>query len=497
MQSSAIWRPRSKFIITVLEPTDIHIVEQTFRKIWTEYKLLNLVIVTKINQTWNIFGFNPYYENFLENLTGKDVFYNKLTNLNGYILNILMTRDEDVTKLIVEQLEGNHTTYKGKDGNFVMSILAKSNASYNVTNLHQLLGNDNPWRPINKGLLEHEKARIIRQYDADFILDSQAIMIHNMTEFLYPHSRDDTVFLVPKAKILSQYKQLSKIFQEGFSYILLFFIVGVPLIWFVFKLLHMRLKKESVPILKTFVEILLNNLRIALGSCMNRLPNNFFEKVFIIFLLFCNLIIGSYFQSILASILTVSTHEPQINTIKDLADSSLRPVGVPGDMAEVSEVLRVTGHEKLIPKLALLPLSLYYIHYRDFPTNACGFSNYDRMSMAAKIRPVLHVVQEHVVPTYLSFEVVAGSPYYDLFDRYILRILEAGLYDLWKNSYTFQFVIKIGIIDYDAEKGGYKDLTMKQFYGAYWILFIGWTTSSLFFAIEICYYRMKSGRLTG
>lgn len=472
------------------DSTEERTIKDIFRFIWS-YKILNAIIVVPFDNTIRIIGFNPYFDNYYQDLNSKNVFYNKLSNINGYTINVLMTRDEDITKLTVLQ-EGNVTKYGGKDGNLIMSLIEHGNATYNVTNLSKILGDNNPWRPINRGSMEEMKIPIIKQYDVDIILDSQELIVNNATEYMYPHARDDIVFLVPKAKLRSQYSQLSKIFREGFAVILLFFIIICPIVWFIFKFIHSKISKERLDYIKTLIKITLNNLRIVLGSSIHKIPKVFIENIFVIFLFFCNLIINSYFQSILASILTVSTHEPQINTIRDLANSDCRPLGVPGVINETAEVLKVIGQENLIPKLELLPPSKYYTHYKAFPSNLCALSNYDRMTMAVTIRPVLHVISESIVPTYMSFHVVQGSPYYDLLDGHILRILESGLYDMWKRTTFYHYVLMFGINDEGMEKGGYKDLTIHQFRSIFCLFGIGLGISFIVFLCELyCGYYNK------
>lgn len=263
LNQTSIWRPRSKIAVVLKYYTNQQDIEEIFQYVW-KIKILNLIIATNIDNRINILGFNPYFKNYFQNLTIKDAFYNKMVDLNGYVLKLLLVRDEDITKLPIVKI-GNLTFYGGKDGNVIMSIIKLIRAKFKVTNLSELFGLDNPWRPMNRNRdLDYLKYKIIETTEADFFLDSQELFVQNFTENLYPHSRDDTVIILPKANIRSQYKQFLKIFNKGFSVIIISFTLVSPVIWYLLRLTETKITnfRDRNNIVLTF----LDTLKLFLGK---------------------------------------------------------------------------------------------------------------------------------------------------------------------------------------------------------------------------------------
>lgn len=374
------------------------------------------------------------------------------------------------------------------------TIIKKSNATLKVFDLDIIFGIKNPWRPLNVGIMEHLKLPFINNNSIDFIMDSQDATISIATESLYPHSKDDWVAVLPTVRLKTQYTHICEIFLKGLGIMLLFFIFVCPLLWFVLHEIETRIIDQPTNNRLQFIFTkLFDNLRLVLGNCLHILPQNFTEKLFLICLLFCNLIINNYFQSILVSILTVNEFEPQINTLKELSESAVIVKAAPGMLQVMHDYFNQTGQYNLIKNVKPANMTFYYHIFENIfkiPTDAGIISNYDRAEFGVIQRPIFHLVRESFVPMYCSFHVSKGSPYKDMIQDYVTRVIEAGLYDLWKRQ-TFDVFLQRNLTDI-IDGGGFRTICLDKFRGSFYVLFAGFGLSFFVFVFEIICNRLSS-----
>lgn len=237
---------------------------------------------------------------------------------------------------------------------------------------------------------------------------------------------------------------------------------------------------------------MLQNFRLVLGTSLDTLTKTFVGNQFLIWLMYCNLIINSYTQSILASIMTVSNNEPELNTIRDVIQSKQKVLILDNFKAEAIEVLKATGQTELISKFVPYPDSMIAqftqkLDPRTMPKEVYATWNYDRLELAVILKPTLHMVREQLIPKYQAFQVVTNSPYHDILNKYILWILEAGLYDMWKRLNLHNIVLKLQGPAVDEENIHGIKLTLRHLKVPLYILLIGLSISFIVFLIEIAY----------
>lgn len=482
------WRLPKKIILVINHNVSQKEIESLFLFVW-KLKIVNIVIVAKINEEIIYAGFNPYLGQYFQNLTVGNLFHNKFSNMNGQMVNVFLVKREVFTKIRVYQVE-NETFYGGKDAMTIQSILLHLNASLNVVDLHKLYDLDNPWRPQNKYTKEHLKQPLLHKHDADLFFDSMIMEINKHTDLIYPHSRDDFCVLLPKAKHLSHYKHLSRLIKDGFYIFLIFFIICCPVVWFVLTICENRILaiKNKFSNIAIFSHIFLNNLRNCLGFSMHVIRINTSYNNLLMWLCFCNLIVNNYFQSILTSILVKTDKEPDINTIKELAESEyviLSPQ-ILIDLAVAS--LKALG--KPIPKFELASPRMFEVTYKKVDANTTVLLERDRLEASIKLCPIFHIVKEALIPNYFCFHVVRGSPYVEVMELYVPRIIEAGLYDFWKWQSAHAVYLKDGMCDAYFLQGEERDenfvvLSLYLLRGAFYLLFIGWSLAFFVFVIEI------------
>lgn len=458
-------------------------------------KILNLIIVVMIDNTPKVLGFNPYFETYFEDLTTKNMFQNKVNNINGHVLTLLQTRDDDPTK-VIEMTIDNKTVYSGKDSHILLNFLKYINANYIVVNVHKIYYLKNPWRMFNKGKgLDRLKGPIIQKHNADILMDAQELKKDNYLEFIYPHAKDDYVIVLSKSKKVSQLTELMRLIKNGFGYIIILFAIVCPLIWYGLVYIETKISTLTLTNQDTLALKLLNNLRLVLGSSLYCTSNRSTENMFILCLLYCNLIINSYFQSILSCILTISEHDPELDSVPDVINSGIKIYAWQGIIDESSVVLKATGHPELLKQFIPMVESQIPLKIKNVPVDPrkAITSNYDRAELVASLRPFAHIVKESLIPTFQAFQTVQGSPYYDVLNDYISRIIEAGLFNMWKRMTLHQYILYVGGPQFDDEevKEAYKSISFEQFKVSFYFLLIGLSLSYMVFIIEIIFFRVK------
>lgn len=489
LQQTILWKPRTKTILVLKKYESQKQIVDIFHLIWRR-KILNVVIVASIKGIPKVIGFNPYYDSFFEDLTEKDVFYNRLKNLNNYTFNVLLIREDDNTTTKLKTVN-NETVYGGKDGTLMSTIIEHINAKANVISLTKLYGEHNPWRYLNKGLLEYMKLPIIMKYKADFFLDTLEVFPNNDTEYLYPYSRDDVILIVPSAKLLSKDQQLFKIISNGFYYFLLFFVLVCPIIWYYINYCRFKFIDNTSSSNNSFSLILINNLGLLLGIGLNVIRKNIAENILISFLIFCDLIINCVFQSMLSSIMTVSDFEHEVNSLQDVIDYDPCKVIFTYDtiVKDLREILGITGQTALLHKFVMFTPTHAFLPFKKLPTG-CGTTNFEHAELSTRVREDFHPVKEHLVTAYIAFPVIKDSPYYDVLNKYVARLIESGLYKLWKHLTLYETLIELGGPE-ERETGGYKDISLYQVRAAMYMLIVGLVISIFVFIFELIYFGMK------
>lgn len=210
---------------------------------------------------------------------------------------------------------------------------------------------------------------------------------------------------------------------------------------------------------------------------------------FLLFLLYSNLIINNYFQSILSSILVVSSREPEIDTISDVISADIRPFLLDALKDEAIEVLKATGQTELIKKFQRTPDSwnnpfVQKMDYKIFPIGISGCWSMGRAELAKLLIPISHIVKEPLIPRFEAFQVVPESPYFNMLNKYILWIMESGLYHHWKDMTLYTIVLKAGgpIRKEIIEES--KQLTMKHLRIPFYLLGLGLAISFVVFIFE-------------
>lgn len=492
LKQTTIWRPRTKTVLALSKSADEETITEIFRLCW-QLKMLNTVAIAP-DENRTVVGFNPFANQFYQPLNDTEIFYDKLVNLYGFKVNILLTKPDDPAKVRVIQKANNETRYTGKDGMAILSILQRHNATYGVLNIHEKLGWNNPFRSLHRNAKDDVKQKIFKEHNIDLFFLSQEMMLNNnITEMIYPHSKDDWVFMVPRVGFISKSDQLLRFFHEGFTKFLIFFLLICPLIWFVIRVIEAWLKGQRHSKFASLVNLFFENFKMILGGSADAFFPNFTEKFFLIVLCSCYVVINNYFQSILVSIVTVQTRGHEVNTIDDMIASDFVATTVKNMMLDIAQHYNNTRQAGILKKLRLtqprsMPSSFLGIRKSFYP-NMSIIVNYDRAKMWTVTRPHFRICKESPLPAYISFQVVKDSPFFDLVAKSIPRFLETGLYQFWTAENLFLEILQEGIVydEEDQDNFDVKRLTLHQFRAGLYLLFLGLVLSTSVFIVELVY----------
>lgn len=172
----------------------------------------------------------------------------------------------------------------------------------------------------------------------------------------------------------------------------MFFAVVYPVVWSVMTLFQDFLGKNKLKKFHIFLDTFFDNFRLLLGFPIDPPRINSMHSYFLVCLLFSNLVVSNYFQSILKSILTVSDRESEINTVKDLVESGIHPYTPKAVAEQISHILTISG-SKYIPKFQVLQPRIFETKYKDLDKNFTVLLERDRSEVMQLICPIFHVMK--------------------------------------------------------------------------------------------------------
>lgn len=486
LEQTYVWKPLSKILLIFENDLERDTIVEMFRLMWKQ-RILNVVVISNNN----VIGFNPFFDNFYEILS-ENVFYDKLKNLNGFILNLLLRRPEDTSKVWMIR-EENKVKYLGKDGFMISSILGHINAKFNVIVIDQIYGKSvNPWRTTNYGMYEHMKKPIIENHSIDLFFDSTAMDVNDYTENLYPHAKDDLVIFLPKPKMIPQIQYLMILLRDVFSFTFVLFLLICPLVSFIFRIVANRIYgRRSVEV---FYNYIFRNLEILLGISTSSIPKFLTEKLLFFFILFCCLIVNTYFQSILKSILTISIQEPEIHTLKELSQSKIEIMCSKNLQAKIKKFFVGSVQMSQLPNF--VDLTWEQINNMSttgtFRSDSRMCMNMERFESISSISPVFYVVKERLLPNWISVDVVKNSPYREVLEKNVMKIIQSGMYAMWNEVTLHKYALRYGYKE-KPEEDNVRSIDLYRFRFSFYLIGIGCSLGLLVFILEIL-WNLKTKR---
>ena len=201
LQGYSFWNSRfeNHFIICQAVPSD-HFLEDLLDYIWNK-NVLNFVLVF-VEKHFEVFSYKPFTQenvmNFFNYLQSDgNLFPDKLMNLNGYNLRVLMF---DLPPSAVKF----KNEWYGPDYQQLKMVMSMMNATFSIIEHKQ------------NGTEHFEEAfRSIRAHETDFCFVShfQEVQYYKSVEYTYPHRTNALVLLMPITQDIRKKRNLLSIFS--------------------------------------------------------------------------------------------------------------------------------------------------------------------------------------------------------------------------------------------------------------------------------------------
>lgn len=241
------------------------------------------------------------------------------------------------------------------------------------------------------------------------------------------------------------------------------------------------------------------------GSSLPRTSLATSERVFIFFWWLYTVIIITAFTSKLASFLVQERYYPDLDTIDELQEADVTVHAYKNQLRELTVVFNGTSKMEWIKKAERLPavykpfgnepINYTALIYDYIPENP-SMVNYERAQYIIKMKGLgrlLHIVKESPLPNYDAFQVTEGSPYLDIFNSYLRKVIETGLFHIWKQDFEYKLILK-GITHPDKyffTREKVRKLSLLHFQAAFICLFLGVGGSTVAFITEILYFKRR------
>lgn len=472
------------FIILMIEngasvtETWLHSVFENFWNRW----ILNVAVIFYRHGHLHTYRYDPFVKRlFAETKIGgrhevkiRDIFPRGILNMRRKPLRICMYHDG------IRSIYANAERLMGTDG-LMSNYVARSLNATRVVNWVKTYGNTS----ISSDICFRE---IVEEID-DVAMNLRFLSLetfYRRAEHSVVHSRDDLCVMVPKAEVASSFWNLFRSFQIGVWLSILctvLFATG-------FCLLNYR-------------EICANNnIILQLYACVISMPFLTLKRPTSLRLFFCvwllyGMLISVAFKGNLTGNLVERKFLPDINTIKELAESSYPLATLPRHIKHLQRYIdtkNVYGamlQDKVVetPDLQLKylidnnNLSYAYLqkyHVAIFKTNSRLHTKHGR--------PLFHAMRQCIVPFHAVYIVPYGSPYLGFINRLVRNAQEFGFINYWNRLMNAAF--RTSRRNVKRKRRNEDDdepvvLRMHHYQATFCFLFIGLTISAVCFLFEL------------
>lgn len=469
---------------------------QLFERFWS-FNLLKVLVIFWHNKI-NIFTYTPFGAEFLIELPSNETKYDKLfwdktENLNGHPFRVTMFYEK------TRAIRNSNGKFSGTDGYFTDVMVDKLNATLEWLpptdgyDYGEMLANGTP-----TGSLGQIIART-----ADVAFNTRFLRLgqfRGKVQITFPNGRDDLCILVAKSGFASN---VNNIFRSFTLIVWIFVFVSLLSTSLVFIGIY-RVETNN-PSMKN---ILFNFYSWNLAQPITKLPERWATKLIIGFwIIYCLLITSSY-QGNLFSNLVRRPILPDINTMRQLEESTYEILAFGRYAGLLQNILNQTGsYNKLVSRIrSVSPEELVqYTEQNDVRyayANKYHINEYISNSDSHTINgvPIYNNMKECPIPFLVAYTVGYGSPYLYRINTILRRTQEAGLIFYWdEKSVNF----KSGS---QRDNGGPHPLGLEHVQSSFYILFVGLSISIFAFLLELlliqvktslCYSKAFKKQLTG
>lgn len=460
----------------------------SLEEIWQQHKILHTVATFddryyiydpfSKDSTGN-YGRNHVFtqDNILENV---DILKKSLKNLNGYILDIGAFPTSLAHPLYSN---GRITDFKEVDGNLLNLLEAQINFKKNLKIPTDLTYGFKQQNGSFNGAL-----KLLTGHEIDFISIEYFIKDYFTPDIDFtPVSLEDNVCVVKnKAKTIPQWQLLYFTFHKNIwiSIILTYILAGLSLRMIQRTLL--RLGKNYKPSRYVFND----TFQILLTLSLARVPKVLSERVFFSACFVMSMTLIGVFQGSLVTVLSTPLYEKEINTLKDLAGSSLVI------LTEYAWVADDVFTDDFNPVISTLKSRVRVVRLDRDVDEVLGegvasltVDINKRSRFYAKGSDVVHVVKECVINYNMAYPVRTRSVFGGRIKEVVGRVAQGGLFFKWYDDMLASNRGRARKVLGSEEKKKFSVLDLQL---VFWELGLGCLVGVLVFLGEVVLYRSRS-----
>lgn len=484
-----LWNSRGLYLVVYFGQEDI---SEIFRICW-DYYIFNVNVLAAINNTFGVYTFFPYKNN----LCGKYDSYELLQNCGNSSELVEMYPEKipnDVNGCEIRMMAYPMIPY-------VINLKANrekaSKAGLEVTIVHVLSQRMNfttKYIPHNHSFWGFKDLSNKYQFmfgslynkECDLTLGMQFGNASHVIDFdgSYVHLMDASVWWVPIAMPIAQWKNLTKIFKP----IVWLTILGVLVINGLALYLIGR-NREPTHAYNDIVLSMMTSLYSMLQGSVESPKTWTIRSMFEIWLLCCLLIFTAY-QCQLVSILTSPLYEHQITSMDEVVTSSLSYgmfVGAALAYTDPTNWVHVLIYKNYYP----CPLSNYCLNRTAFQRDFAAYRNLrnsryfiPRYYTNANGKVLVYATEGNALGIWVRFYTTKGYPLLGRINNLLMLLQSNGLIAKWDSDISF-FVLKI------ESEPDHRPLTLDHLQGAFLVLSIGLSIAIIAFFSEFCYAAHK------
>lgn len=475
---STVWNhissPRGKFVYVAV---GLCSKQNVFELFWSK-QIINTIVIETGNPQLNSFTCHMFSE---ENRCGETVRPKLLGNVDE---NILRTQADTLKNcnFVVELYNDNYPypyvdTSTRKLTGTILNVLHLFEEKFRVNLSLRPLPDEMQVDllksvPITIKHLQTDEANAV----AAVAFRQSFINFQNVVEFTNIVFYDTRIWIVPKAKKVSNVQTFKNLFSDTVWLLHLFTVCFTLLIFYFVSVVK---KDNNRGFFETFVVL----FGVTLGTGGAGTPNSGVLKTIFLFYLVYVFHVNYFFQGKLNSVLTVPQYEKKINSVEELLRSDLE-IFLPNS---VKEKLKTSTNPSasFIYERSVSVSDTKNKRHCVVLRNRSVASNILASSIPDSEKMLLDFFVDDLFPsTELSYYMKRGNPFAPVLNKLIVAATEAGLDKKWLSD--------LKKVNFVASSEKLIVLSIEHFETAFLILFYGLLCAFVIFLIELIYHFWKN-----
>jgi hypothetical protein len=447
--------------------------------------LINTIVLGSCDGKFKIFSYNPYGKtkhmsmmNMKKKMLVKNVFSDKLKNLNGYSYKIIF-RDEFPN--IFTTTDKNKTFVEGKGIRFFEAIAKHQNAR--IGNLYT--GRDNLTVIRNKFINAFLNRHVDLSLNTGIMIKQETGLINKVNYF------ENTGFcaMVPYPERKSFFSFVMEPFDLWTWILIMMSAVCFAISW------HLLNKHSSIPNSNTAWYFLFAFVTFFIGQGVEFREHRLMQKVLIQLMILLTFIFGNLYQSLLISLMSEPRYGDQITSIQGMIDSNFTFM----IDSIFSTLLNMSSQHNELKFKNIKVVEEIDLKFKSLAAEKIGFifscNVVDGLFRNTKSSYVInraavdyyYRIKDKFFTYYETFQIAPLSPFVDQLQDYSLRIHESGLKQHWHGILlNFEDIEAVKLRELKLHEDFL--LSLEDVVGIFYCLGIGYALALMAFVLEIFYW---------